>query len=120
MFYDKYKQLCKARGISPSAAAAEIGLNKSSVTFWKKSGSVPRSTILKLIADYFGVSMNYLMDEDEDENETKDLLTNEEAYLLETFRMLPETSKQWVMQSLEMAKTSAFGKNNSDSSLESV
>lgn len=61
MFYDKYANLCKEKGISPSKAAEEIGINKASVTNWKKRGYTPRAEILHRIADYFGVTVDYLL-----------------------------------------------------------
>lgn len=35
MFYDKYVALCAQKGITPSAAAKEIGINKAAVSNWK-------------------------------------------------------------------------------------
>ena len=60
MFYDKYVNLCKEKNISPSKAASMIGFDKSSITNWKKHGYVPRQEILNKIADFFGVSVDYL------------------------------------------------------------
>lgn len=62
MFYDKYVALCKKNNISPSRAAQEIGFNKSSITNWKNNGYTPRREILVRVADYFGVSVDYLLD----------------------------------------------------------
>lgn len=67
MFYDRYVGLCNDKGISPSRAAVEIGLNKASVTNWKKNGYTPRADVLQRIAEYFGVSMSVLMDGEETE-----------------------------------------------------
>lgn len=61
MFYDRYVAICQSKGISPSKAAEEIGLNKASVTNWKKSGYTPRADTLQRIADYFGVSVALLL-----------------------------------------------------------
>ena len=61
MFYDNYANLCKEKGIAPSKAAEEIGINKAAVTNWKKRGYTPRAEILQRIASYFGVSMDYLL-----------------------------------------------------------
>lgn len=61
MFYDKYCELCKRRGISPSAAAIEMGINKGTVSIWKSKGTTPQTAILGKIADYFGVSVDYLL-----------------------------------------------------------
>ena len=62
MFYDRYAGLCSEKGISPSRAAEEIGLNKASVTNWKKNGYTPRAEVLQRIAEYFGVSVGFLVD----------------------------------------------------------
>ena len=60
MFYDRFIYLCKKRGVSPSAVMVAIGLNKSNATFWKK-GSMPKAETVQKLADYFGVSVDYLL-----------------------------------------------------------
>ena len=59
VFYDNFIKLCKQRGVTPSAVMRTIGLNKSSASYWKK-GTTPSSDTLRKLADYFGVSMDYL------------------------------------------------------------
>nr|DAZ26326.1 MAG TPA: SOS-response transcriptional repressors (RecA-mediated autopeptidases) [Caudoviricetes sp.] len=66
MFYDKYRQLCGAVGKSPSAAAVEMGISKGTVSTWKNLGRTPQTAQLKKIADYFGVSIDYLLGNTED------------------------------------------------------
>ena len=61
MFYDTYSNLCKSRNISPTAAAIEIGISRGSVSLWKNKGTSPGTAQLKKIADYFGVSTDYLL-----------------------------------------------------------
>jgi len=63
MFYDKFIQLCNEKGVSPSAAARGIGVDKSAVTRWSK-GAIPRGTTLFKLAEYFGVSMSELVGDD--------------------------------------------------------
>ena len=58
-FFEQYKKICEARGISLNGAAKEIGLPSSSVTHWK-DGAVPRMKTIQKIADYFGVTVDYL------------------------------------------------------------
>lgn len=36
MFFERFLNLCKEKGLSPSKASQEIGFSKSSVTYWKK------------------------------------------------------------------------------------
>ena len=63
MFFDIYKELCDSMGISPKKAALEIGLSNSVTVKWK-AGSTPSGTTLAKIADYFGVSVGYLLGEE--------------------------------------------------------
>lgn len=60
MFFDNYQALCIKKGVSPSAAAKEIGVNPSSMTGWSK-GALPRMATARKIADYFGVTTDDLM-----------------------------------------------------------
>lgn len=64
MFFDTYRELCFAAGKTPSGVALELGIAKTSVSDWKNKGQIPRADKLQLIADYFGVSINYLLDKE--------------------------------------------------------
>ena len=62
--YEKIKILCEKEGFSISSMPQKIpglSISKSSIAGWK-NGSVPRPERLKTIADYFGVSISFLMD----------------------------------------------------------
>lgn len=59
MFYDRYKHLCEKNSLKPTTAAKKMGFSNSIVTKWKK-GSVPNTDTLTVIANYFGVTTDYL------------------------------------------------------------
>ena len=61
MFYDKFQQLCKAKGVSCHKAALDIGLSNATPTNWKKRGLTPKGETLSRIAEYFGVTVGYLL-----------------------------------------------------------
>ena len=63
MFYDRFKQLCEMKGISCNKAVLEIGLSNATPTKWRKTGAVPNGETLNRIANYFGVSVSYLLSE---------------------------------------------------------
>jgi len=65
VFYDKYVALCAQKGITPSAAAKEIGINKAAVSNWKYRKNGPSDVTLQKIADYFGVPVSELTGEKE-------------------------------------------------------
>lgn len=71
MFYDIFKQLCEDKGITPTKASVEIGFSKGSVSYWKKrynegNDAKPDSYTAAKIADYFGVSVDYLLGRTDD------------------------------------------------------
>ena len=65
MFFNRYQQLCDERGISVYRACEEIGLNRSAVAKWKAGGRPNGNTAAKL-ADFFGVTTDYLLEKTEE------------------------------------------------------
>lgn len=68
MFYDVFKQLCVQKGASPTGVAQKLGIGKSTVARWKKEGSVPKSDSLNRIANYFEVTTDFLLGNEQKEN----------------------------------------------------
>ena len=61
MFYDVYSELCKQRGVSPTGAALEMGIARSTVSAWRNGGRTPSGAVLQKVADYFGVTTDHLL-----------------------------------------------------------
>lgn len=70
MFWEKFYNLCVENGTSPNKVAAELKISSGSVTGWK-NGTMPRWSTLEKIADYFNVSVDYLVSDIAKANETK-------------------------------------------------
>ncbi len=60
MFKKIFIDLCNKKGISPTRACNELGLSAATFSCWTDE-SVPRRATLQRMADYFGVSVNYLL-----------------------------------------------------------
>ena len=60
MFYVNYVHLCNSINKAPSTVALELGFQKAAVTRWKKGGNPTDATVQK-IANYFGVSTDFLL-----------------------------------------------------------
>ena len=66
VLYDKITELCNQRGITRGALCAEIGMSKGILTDLKMGRqSGLSSSNLKKISTYFGVSVGYLLGEEE-------------------------------------------------------
>lgn len=60
--YEKYVELRDSRGISDYRVSEETGITKSTFSDWKNGRSIPKIEKLKILADYFGVDINYFIE----------------------------------------------------------
>ena len=65
MFYDRFIELCNHKGVSPTKAALESGINKASVTYWKKKRECgldtdPDQEVIHKLCAYFQCSQAWL------------------------------------------------------------
>lgn len=56
---ERIKDLCKEKGISHRRLEQELGLGNGAISKWVKSS--PSSDIMEKLADYFNVSVDYLL-----------------------------------------------------------
>lgn len=60
MFYERLTILCQSKGITLSAALDDLGLSAAKGTQWKQ-GADPSTRDMILLANYFNVSLDYLL-----------------------------------------------------------
>ena len=65
MFWTVFIELCNKNNKKPNAVAKDLKISSGAVTKWK-TGSKPNDTTLLKIADYFGVTVEYLKGENKD------------------------------------------------------
>lgn len=66
--YEIFERLCRERGVTPYRVSEATGIRTSSLSGWKAGKFTPKQEKLKKIADYFGVSIEYLMTGEEPED----------------------------------------------------
>ena len=59
-FGDRLKELRKEKNISQIALAKELGVGKSIISLWETNQCEPTLSKLVLMAEFFGVSIDYL------------------------------------------------------------
>lgn len=108
--YNTLKELCNKKGISLSKMCEEVKIPKSTPTELKmgRTKTLSSSTMLK-VANYFNVSISYLLGEEEKEEKpvTKDELSDSRAKLIELAKSVPEDKVDLflrVMQSIVEAE----------------
>lgn len=104
MFYEKFAQLCEKKGMSCSAVILENGLSSGNLKNWK-NGRIPKPEILQKIANYFNVSVDYLLGEEDKEKKTTeyDGLSEGEKELLDLFNRVPEDAQAMVLEMIRVA-----------------
>lgn len=60
IFWEIYDSLCKEAEISSAKVLTSLGISTSMTTNWKK-GAIPNGETLCKLADYFDVSIDYLL-----------------------------------------------------------
>lgn len=58
--YDIFDALCKERGVTPYKVCKETGITTATISNWKAGRYVPKSDKMQIIADYFGVTLEYM------------------------------------------------------------
>lgn len=100
MVYDKFCDLCSQKGVSPSKAAMDAGFSKSLISKWKANQEiVPSSEVLQKIADYFGVSVDYLLGKEKQPTDGE--LSVEEKAMLDLFRQAGDDARRLALLALE-------------------
>lgn len=73
--YEIFERLLQKHGVTAYKVSKETGVTQSTLSDWKRGRSTPKTDNMKKIADYFGVSVDYLMTGVEDASKTETKLT---------------------------------------------
>ncbi len=77
--YSKFKDLLDAKGVSSYTVSKATHISQSVLSDWKNGKSTPKLDKIQKIADYFGVSTSYFMEEGENANSSGYYLDPETA-----------------------------------------
>lgn len=61
MFWERFVTLCAENNTRPNPVASKLGISSGAVTKWKKGETIPNSVTAFKIANYFHVSVDYLL-----------------------------------------------------------
>ena len=60
MSYEIFEKLCKAKGVNARTVSIATGIDSGTLSHWKNGHYEPKADKRRLIAEYFGVSLEYL------------------------------------------------------------
>ena len=102
--YEIFAELLKKKGVTPYQVHKATGVAQSSLSDWKNGKSKPKYEKMQKIADYFGVSVDYLLGNEPKEKpagQTTDEPNEKILKFVEILRELPEDKLDLV---IEMSK----------------
>lgn len=76
--YEIFEQLLAKHNVTAYRVAKETGVTTATLTSWKQGKYTPKREKLEKIADYFGVSIEYLMTGKEDSEKKETTLTTKD------------------------------------------
>lgn len=100
MFYNRLAALIKQRGKTQKYVLEQLGISKSTFDGWRQRGSTPNAETVQKIADYFGVSVAYLLGK-----EDKEEAATENAGAIPNFEKLTDANKEKVREYVELLLT---------------
>lgn len=92
--YEIFEKLLKERGITAYRVSKETGVTTATLTSWKQGKYTPKPEKMQKIADYFGVSLSYLMTGKEDSEKEPQLKPKDKKDIEEILASTEELLKQ--------------------------
>ena len=98
MFLEILLNLIAEKGITKNKLLTDLKINHNAFVSWEQRGTIPSGETLLKIADYFGVSVDYLLG---NESNTEDL-PEQDKKVLNMLHSLNEEGKEKAEQYLEL------------------
>lgn len=113
-FFERYEKLCLDKGYKPGSeqAARVLGTNRGTISAWKTSGKPPKTEFLIAIANFYHVSIDYLLCRTDDPTDHANINSIAER---QTIRSEAATKGTRLMMGQEATPTGTMLYNQLDS-----
>lgn len=109
MFFDNFVRLCEQKGVKPSRALTEAGVPKSAYSYWRAEAGAgndakPTNQNAVKLAQYFGVTVDYLLTGEQKENPPQQPQSEVDAVVERIRRKLesmPKEQREALMNLIE-------------------
>ena len=95
-FFERFELLLKTKDISRSKLAEDLQIRTALISEWKKNGNLPNAEIAIKLAEYFDISLDYLLT-----GKLRNELSDEDAVLLVRYHNLSSENKAAFNQLLK-------------------
>lgn len=109
MFFDNFVKLCEEKGVKPSRALTDAGVPRSAYSYWRREAGIgndakPTNQNAVKLAQYFGVTVDYLLTGNQKENPPQQPQSEVDAALERIRRKLesmPKEQREALMNLIE-------------------
>lgn len=105
----RLKELRTQRGLTQTQVGDIIGVSCVTIARYEAGDREPSNSKITTLADYFGVTVDYLMGRDEPVQEDQESIP---AYLQESYDLLLQLTPEEYAEILEMAKFKLYQRQN--------
>lgn len=102
MFWDNFKKICDEKGLKPTPVLKECGISTGSIGRWQK-GASPYADAVLTLAEFLNCSTDILLRGSEFSRSGERQISSDELKMLEMYRYLPESSQEFIYDSIETA-----------------
>lgn len=115
IIFQRISALCAERGIAISRLEKELGLANSSILKWRDIKRSPSVISARAVANYFGVSIEYLLGETDVRSSISEMLSDDGVISLQrAMEKMTPTDKTRVMNMLRAGYKYAFEEENKE------
>lgn len=109
MFFDNFVRLCEQNGVKPSRALTEAGVPKSAYSYWRTEAGAgndakPTNQNAVKLAQYFNVTVDYLLTGNQKENPPQQPQSEADAALeriRKKLESMPKEQREALMNLIE-------------------
>ena len=109
MFSDALRELRKQKKLSQSALAEIVGMSQATVASWENGTRKPDVETVSYLADYLGVTVDYLMGRDEPTQEER---AEVPPHLMESYELLRQLTPEEFADIAELARFKLYQRQN--------
>lgn len=99
---ERLKTLRKSKGLSMKELGSSFGLAESTISLYENGKRQPDNDTILKFAEYFGVSVDYLLGREE-KTPSDSNLSEGEKMLLDLFNRVPEEKQELLLQLIRTA-----------------
>lgn len=92
--YEIFEQLCKEKGVTAYKVCKVTGITTATISNWKAGRYTPKQEKMQKIADFFGVSLEYLTTGKEDSKKESQLNSKDQKDIKEILANTEQLLKQ--------------------------